>query len=156
MVPGIFPSQLEILCTGLISKPSVNPASLDSFHGFRARPLMMRDAESTIVMTKQASWGALPDAVVSEILWCVDLHFLDRWRCQQVCQTWKSLLRERPSGLERIGLSTELCINFSSTTRRQSIALQLAENPSAIHVVTARGDVDHAASSTFRVHAVGG
>ena len=88
-------------------------------------------------MSERASWGAVPHAVVSKVLWSDDLGLLDRLRCQKVCQTWKSLLGEPPSALERSDLSTDLCIEFDqSTTGRQHISLHLEEDPAAIRVLT--------------------
>ena len=86
-------------------------------------------------MSEQADWGAVPHAVVSKILWSDDLHFLDRLRCQEVCQAWKSLLRERPGALPCTDLSTELCIEFYRTDQGRHIALRLDEDPPAIYVV---------------------
>lgn len=92
---------------------------------------------SPIVMSERASWGAVPRAVVSKVLWSDDLGLLDRLRCQKVCQTWKSLLGEPPSAFERTDLSTDLCVEFyQSTTGRQHISLHLKEDPPAIRVLT--------------------
>ena len=108
-------------------------------------------------MSQQADWGAVPHAVVSKILWSDGLHFLDRLQCQEVCQAWKSLLRERPGTLEYTDLSTELCIRFSLTPRSKDrhIALRLDEDPPAIDVVQTStpwsfGLADPAAVSTFQ------
>ena len=64
-------------------------------------------------MSHQAGWDVLPDAVISRVLWSRDLHLVDRLRCREVCKTWERLLQERPCGLQRKGLSHDLCIEFS-------------------------------------------
>lgn len=119
--------------------------------GFGALVVKRRCRKSRIVMSEQADWGAAPHTVVSKILWSHDLQTLDRLRCQNVCQTWKSLLHERPSALERGDWSTNghLFIRIDrSSTERQHVILQLEDDPlgrPAI-LVTATSDlvvVDH-------------
>ena len=115
MVPGIFRSQLEILSTGLPSKRHhwlVNqqtlrePCILGQLPWFQSKaPNLAVDAgcRKHNVITKQASWGALPDAVVSEILWSDDLHIWDRRRCQQVCQNGKAFYANARADLSVLG-----------------------------------------------------
>ena len=106
---------------------------------------------SIAIMSEQTSWDAVPHAVVSKILWSDDLQLMDRLRCQKVCHSWKSLLRERPSALELADLSTDLCVKFCySRTGRQHIAQHLDKDPPAILVFTASSLVDPVASSNFR------
>lgn len=89
-------------------------------------------------MGAQADWGAVPRAVVGKVLWSDHLQLLHRLRCQEVCQTWKSLLRERPSAVEHSILSTQLrIIVCCSSTRRQEVVLNLDSKPAAMLVVAA-------------------
>ena len=103
--------------------------------GGRSTHSVFRDTRSLIVMSEQADWCAVPHAVVSKILWSDDLHFLDRLRCQEVCQAWKSLLRERPGALPYTDLFPELCIEFCRSHKGQHIALRLDEDPPVIEVM---------------------
>ena len=102
-------------------------------------------------MSEQADWGAAPHTIASKILWSDELQTLDRLRCQNVCQTWKSLLHERPSALERGNWSAtgHLFVKIDRpSTERQQVIFQLADDPlvrPAIFVVTTTSDlvVDH-------------
>lgn len=100
-------------------------------------------------MSKQADLGAVPHAVVSTILWSNDLHFGDRLRCREVCQAWKSLLRERPGAFVHCDLSTELCINFCCTPKSRYIIGRLNEDTPDIYLIHAESQIDLAAQSTF-------
>lgn len=108
--------------------------------------VMVPHAHSLAVMSEQADWGAVPHAVVSTILWSNDLHFVDKLRCQEVCQAWKSLLRKRPGALAHSNLPTEFCIRFCRTNNSQHRAVRLDADPPAIHV---NSQVEPAAHSTF-------
>ena len=73
------------------------------------------------LMANEAGWNTAPHTVVSKILWLVDLRLQDRLRCQQVCKTWQSVYKERPSGLQRTGSCHDLRI--SSTRKHRAAAL---------------------------------
>lgn len=86
-------------------------------------------------MVESAGWNVLPNALLGKILWSDHLRILDRLRCQVVCKTWKTLLSEPSSELDRTGPSHELCINFVRTaTMQHHIALQLEQDPPTILV----------------------
>ena len=92
------------------------------------------DCRNSLAMVECPDWGVLPDAIVSKFLWSDHLRLLDKLRCQEVCKTWKRLLSECPSELERTDLSHELCINFNdrTNTMHQHIAIRLEQEPPTI------------------------
>lgn len=99
----VYLQEINDQLAGALLRPAFDTNWMVSEHWF---PAKRRCRKSLIVMSEQADWGAAPDTIVSKILWLDDLQTLDRLRCQNVCQTWKSLLHERPSAFERGDWST--------------------------------------------------